>query len=142
MMSATPIPRTLALVLHGTMVVSCIKELPPGRLPIRTKVVDETDSVAVQRMYADTNGELDSGGRVYIVYPLIEESTSERMATVKAAEDEFRRLKVGAGGCVSLESSKVRTKYNGALSWRPRHVAPTPEPWCRRSSGVTDCITQ
>ena len=94
MMSATPIPRTLALVLHGTMVVSCIKALPPGRQPITTKVVDDTNAVALQHMYSETNKELEDGGRVYIVYPLIEESVSARMASVKSAEDEFKRLNV------------------------------------------------
>ncbi|CAD7703941.1 unnamed protein product [Ostreobium quekettii] len=93
MTTATPIPRTLALALHGTMVISCIKSMPPGRLPVQTTVVNDEDPQAVAQWQAETNKELDAGGRAFIVYPLIEESTSEGMESVKAAEEEYERMK-------------------------------------------------
>jgi ATP-dependent DNA helicase RecG len=86
-MTATPIPRTLALAVYGEMAVSVIDEMPPGRTPIVTQVVDpehRSDAYAVVR------AEIMKGRQAFVIYPLIEES--EKSAG-KAATVEFERLK-------------------------------------------------
>jgi len=73
-MTATPIPRTLAMTLYGDMEVSVLDELPPGRGPIVTMVYREKERGAVYRTVAE---EIAKGRQAYVVYPLVEES--ERM---------------------------------------------------------------
>ncbi|MBI5327270.1 MAG: ATP-dependent DNA helicase RecG [Deltaproteobacteria bacterium] len=70
-MTATPIPRTLAMTVFGDLDVSVIDELPPGRRPIKTKVFREKER---EQVYKIIRGELVKGRQSYIVYPLIEES--------------------------------------------------------------------
>src|SRR6516165_938417 len=70
-MTATPIPRTLALTLYGDLDVSVIEELPPHRTPIQTRLLGETDRPKVFEFLRDT---VRQGGQAYVVYPLIEES--------------------------------------------------------------------
>ena len=72
-MTATPIPRTLAMTLYGDLDVSVIDELPPGRKPIRTVHMFDAHR---QRIYELMNRELDLGRQIYIVYPLIQETES------------------------------------------------------------------
>lgn len=71
LMTATPIPRSLALTLYGDIDVSIIRELPPGRRPIKTKMVREKERAWV---YARMQEVMDDGGQCYVVYPLVEES--------------------------------------------------------------------
>jgi ATP-dependent DNA helicase RecG len=73
-MTATPIPRTLAMTLYGDMEVSVLDELPPGRGPIVTKVYREKERMEVYRRVGE---EVAAGRQAYVVYPLVEES--ERM---------------------------------------------------------------
>ena len=84
-MSATPIPRTLALTLYGDLDLSLLDEMPPGRLPIRTLVRphDKLDEAA-----AFLRQKLDEGRQAYLVYPVIEESTR---TSLKAATAEYER---------------------------------------------------
>ena len=70
-MTATPIPRTLAMTLYGDLDVSVIDEMPPGRKPIKTLHYFESKRLA---MYGFLRNRIDRGEQVYIVYPLIEES--------------------------------------------------------------------
>jgi ATP-dependent DNA helicase RecG len=70
-MTATPIPRTLALTLYGDLDVSVIDELPPGRRPVKTLLLREGEGAAVTRIVGET---LERGEQVYVVYPLVEES--------------------------------------------------------------------
>ncbi|EIE26488.1 P-loop containing nucleoside triphosphate hydrolase protein [Coccomyxa subellipsoidea C-169] len=93
-MTATPIPRTLALVEHGDLALVTINELPPGRSPVATRAL--TDSPASRALvYEAIKEELASGGRAYIICPLVGESTTKALADVKAAEEEHRRLVEG-----------------------------------------------
>ncbi|MBC7542533.1 MAG: ATP-dependent DNA helicase RecG [Candidatus Sericytochromatia bacterium] len=85
-MTATPIPRTLALALHGDLDVSTIDELPPGRLPVETEVVTGRGRRKVE---AAVRAEVTRGGQAYVVFPLIEES--EKL-DVRAATEEAERL--------------------------------------------------
>lgn len=70
-MTATPIPRTLALTVYGDLAVSVIDELPPGRSPVKTRVVTERQR---NRAYQEISRHLAQGQQAYIVYPLVEES--------------------------------------------------------------------
>jgi ATP-dependent DNA helicase RecG len=86
-MTATPIPRSLAMTVYGDLDVSVIDELPPGRTPIKTVVVGEDQRSGV---YRGIEREINLGRQVYIVYPLIEES--EKM-DLKAATKMFEELR-------------------------------------------------
>lgn len=97
-MTATPIPRTMALTIYGDLDVSVLDELPPGRQPIKTvKIKPE----AREKAYGYVRAEVDKGRQAYVVCPLVEES--EKLAHLKAAsalaEDlragELRGLRVG-----------------------------------------------
>ncbi len=85
-MTATPIPRTLALTIYGDLDVAVIDELPPGRKPIVTKHVTEDQ---VERVYSFLKQHVDLGRQAYIVYPVIEESETQAM---KAAEKMYQHL--------------------------------------------------
>jgi ATP-dependent DNA helicase RecG len=85
-MTATPIPRTLALTLHGDLDVSQIDELPPGRQAIETMMVTGRERAKV---YDLIRREIAQGRQTYIIFPLIEES--EKL-DVRAAVDEHKRL--------------------------------------------------
>jgi ATP-dependent DNA helicase RecG len=82
-MTATPIPRTLAMTLYGDLDVSVIDELPPGRKPVKT--VHRFDS-SRNAVFAFLEEEISKGRQVYIVYPLIEESTKGDAATNPAKD--------------------------------------------------------
>lgn len=70
-MTATPIPRSLAMTIYGDLDVSVIDELPPGRTPIETNVLGEDQRLEVKRLISR---EVKAGRQVYVVYPLVEES--------------------------------------------------------------------
>lgn len=86
-MTATPIPRTLAMTVYGDLDVSVIDELPPGRKPIQT--IHQYDKKRGS-LYDSTRKQLQEGRQVYIVYPLIEES--EKL-DLKSLEDGFENIK-------------------------------------------------
>ena len=70
-MTATPIPRTLALTVYGDLDVSMIRELPAGRLPIKTTAKPESRR---DEIYQFVREQLDAGRQAYVIYPLVEES--------------------------------------------------------------------
>lgn len=85
-MTATPIPRTLAMTLYGDLDVSVIDELPPGRKPVKT--IHAYDN-RPDELYRGVRHEIDAGRQAYFVYPLVKES--EKM-DLKNVEDEYLRL--------------------------------------------------
>lgn len=90
-MTATPIPRTLSLTLYGDLDVSVIDEMPPGRVPIVTRVSSEGNLPGV---WDFLRREIDAGRQAYVVYPVIEQSKSvESQRSLKAAIVEFERLR-------------------------------------------------
>ena len=97
LMSATPIPRSLAMVLYGDMEVSSVDEMPPGRIPVLTRLFNEG---ARQELYELVREELRKGHQAYIVYPLVEasEKLQLRDATRMARElsgSVFREFRLG-----------------------------------------------
>ena len=86
-MTATPIPRTLAMTLYGDLDVSVIDELPPGRKPVRTTHVFDTGMTS---LYDGIRQQINEGRQIYIVFPLIEESEK---SDLKNLEDGFEVLR-------------------------------------------------
>jgi ATP-dependent DNA helicase RecG len=84
--TATPIPRTLALSLYGDLDVSTITELPPGRLPVATRWLRESQR---EQAYARIREALAYGEQAYVVYPLVREGSSQEL---KAATQMAKRL--------------------------------------------------
>jgi ATP-dependent DNA helicase RecG len=92
MMSATPIPRTLALTVFGDLDVSVIAGMPPGRKPVKTHLAKESNA---GKVYDFVRKELEAGAQAYFVYPLIgdEETGTEEPAEAPGAEPPGRGLK-------------------------------------------------
>ena len=109
-MTATPIPRTLALTLYGDLDVSTIDELPPGRKPIVTRHVQETE---VEGVYSFVAQEIRAGRQAYVVYPVVEEAET---AAVKAAEKMHKHLSttVFPGVRVGLLHGKLGSEARSA----------------------------
>ena len=90
-MTATPIPRTLSLTLYGDLDISVIDQMPPGRVPIVTRVSSEANLPGV---WDFLRREMAAGRQAYVVYPVIEQSKSEEsQRSLKAAIVEFERLR-------------------------------------------------
>jgi ATP-dependent DNA helicase RecG len=87
-MTATPIPRTLALTLYGDLDVSVIDELPPGRKPIVTKHLTADQIEAGLQRAAP---QIDAGRQAYVVYPVIEESETQAMKAAQKMYEHFSR---------------------------------------------------
>ncbi len=85
-MTATPIPRSLALTMYGDLELSVIDELPPGRLPVETHVLYPRE---IERAYSLVRRQVDLGNQAFIIYPLVEESDK---SDEKAAVEEFSKL--------------------------------------------------
>jgi ATP-dependent DNA helicase RecG len=85
-MTATPIPRTLAMTLYGDLDVSVLDELPPGRKPITTKHIAESQRYA---MYKFLKSEIKKGRQVFIVYPMIKESEKMDYQNLQSGYEEI-----------------------------------------------------
>jgi len=96
-MTATPIPRTLAMTIYGDLDISLIDEMPPGRMPVETRVFPES---ARNRVYRIVEEEVKKGRQVFIVYPLVEESEKlDLLDATRMAEhlqkDIFPEFRIG-----------------------------------------------
>lgn len=114
-MTATPIPRTLSMTLYGDLSVSVIDQLPPGRKPITTKIIKETQK---QTLYKLIDQEVTAGRQVYIVYPLVEESekidlTAATEAADHLAQEVFPHYSFGLlhGRMKSDQKEEVMTRF-------------------------------
>ena len=114
-MTATPIPRTLALTLHGDLDLTVIDELPKGRLPVKTVLITNSQR---KKVYDLIKQQIQDGHQAYIVFPLIDESeTLSAKAAATEAEKlqsgEFKNYKVGLlhGKMKNDEKDKVMTKF-------------------------------
>ncbi len=114
-MTATPIPRTLAITLYGDLDISVIRELPPGRVPTKTVHLNIGQK---QLAYDIAINELKRGGQVYIIYPVIEESYALDIAGAKKmfgelARNEFKDFRLGLvhGRMEQDEQDKIMSKF-------------------------------
>lgn len=108
MMTATPIPRGLAMTVYGEMDITVIDELPPNRTPIETFCISE------DLAYANAIKEISCGGQVYIVYPLVDESDKiELKSAVKEAE--LLSQTVFANNKVALLHGKMKPKEKNEI---------------------------
>lgn len=110
-MTATPIPRSLAMTVYGDLDVSVIDELPPGRTPIKTVVVGEDKRVGV---YKGIERELKLGRQAYVVYPLIDESEKLDLKAATAMFEELRD-RVFPHRAVGLLHGKMKSDEKDAI---------------------------
>jgi ATP-dependent DNA helicase RecG len=87
-MTATPIPRTLAMTLYGDLDVSVIDQLPPGRKPILTK---HYTADRIEQAYSFLRKQVDEGRQAYVVYPVIEESETQAMKAAQKMHEHLSR---------------------------------------------------
>src|SRR5690606_38215063 len=114
-MSATPIPRSLALTLYGDLDVSILDERPPGRLPVTTALRPER---AREKVWSFIDRELDAGRQAYIVYPVIDESEKTDLKAATTAHEELaagpfrsRRIALLHGRLPTEEKDAVMRRF-------------------------------
>ena len=90
-MSATPIPRSLSLILYGDLDISIVDELPPGRTPVRTRIVPEDRR---EGLYGFLREEVKKGRQAYFVCPLVEESEAVEALPAEVVYEELRTKKL------------------------------------------------
>ncbi len=88
-MTATPIPRTLAMILYGDMDISIIDEMPPGRTPVQTFCVNESYE---KRLYAFMQKQVDQGRQVYVICPMVEEAEESELRSATEYADFLQRI--------------------------------------------------
>jgi ATP-dependent DNA helicase RecG len=114
-MTATPIPRTLALAFYGDLDQSKLDELPPGRAPVATRLFGDSQRRAA---YALARKELDAGRQAYVVYPLVAESEKSDLADATSGAEALR--KVFDGHEVGLLHGKLKAEEKQAVMDRFR----------------------
>jgi ATP-dependent DNA helicase RecG len=103
-MTATPIPRTLAMTLYGDLDVSVINELPPGRVPVKT--MHFTDSER-NKVFGFLRSQIDEGRQIFIVYPLIQESEKMDYKNLEDGWDTISRVFPAPKYCISIVHGKM-----------------------------------
>lgn len=109
-MTATPIPRTLAMTLYGDLDVSIIDQLPPGRTPITTRVFNNEQRA---RVYEAVGAELAKGHQAYVVYPLVEES--EKLDLEDATQGAAKLQTVFPNASVGLLHGRMKPEEKDAV---------------------------
>ena len=123
-MTATPIPRTAAMTWFGDLDISWLTELPGGRKPIRTVVVNEADAATMGRMFAHIRARVDAGERAYIVCPRIDadDEENEGGSGVSAAAGSAR-------GRAAASGSSARTAAGGRATRAAADVIGIDDPY-------------
>ena len=103
-MTATPIPRTLAMTLYGDLDVSVIDELPPGRVPVKT--MHFTDSER-NKVFGFIRNQIDEGRQIFIVFPLIQESEKMDYKNLEDGWDTISRVFPAPKYCISIVHGKM-----------------------------------
>ena len=103
-MTATPIPRTLAMTLYGDLDVSVIDELPPGRIPVKT--MHFTDSER-NKVFGFIRNQIDEGRQIFIVYPLIQDSEKMDYKNLEDGWDTISRIFPAPKYCISIVHGKM-----------------------------------
>ncbi|MCO5233066.1 MAG: ATP-dependent DNA helicase RecG [Chitinophagales bacterium] len=107
-MTATPIPRSLAMVFYGDLDYSVINELPPGRKPIKT--IHKTDAHRLS-VYGFMSEEISKGRQVYVVYPLIEESEKSDLASLMEGYDSLCKIFPRPQYQISIVHGKMKSEF-------------------------------
>ena len=115
-MTATPIPRSLALTLYGDLDVSVLDEMPPGRQPVQTIVMGERNR---EEVYALVHQELNEGRQAFVVYPLIEESEKVDLRAAAAMAKHLQK-EVFPDAAVMLMHGRLKVEEKGLLMRRFR----------------------
>jgi ATP-dependent DNA helicase RecG len=105
-MTATPIPRTLAMTLYGDLDVSVIDELPPGRIPVKTMHFYDSEK---NKVFGFLRSQIAEGRQVYIVYPLIKESEKMDYKDLEDGWDTISRVFPPPDYCISVVHGKMPT---------------------------------
>ena len=113
-MSATPIPRSLALIMYGDLDMSIIDELPPGRLPVDTLIVNDTKR---SDAYGFINKQIEDGHQAYIVCPIIDEDEEGELRSVEKFAKELSE-NVFVGKNVEVLHGKMKQKDKDAVMRR------------------------
>ncbi|XP_019167643.1 PREDICTED: ATP-dependent DNA helicase homolog RECG, chloroplastic isoform X2 [Ipomoea nil] len=113
-MSATPIPRSLALALYGDMSLTQITDLPPGRIPVETYAIEGNES-GFEEVYKMMMEELEIGGKIYLVYPVIEQSEQLPQLRAAAADLEIISSRFSAYRCGLLHGRMKSDEKSEAL---------------------------
>jgi ATP-dependent DNA helicase RecG len=103
-MTATPIPRTLAMTLYGDLDVSVIDELPPGRIPIKTMHFTDPER---NKVFGFIRRQINEGRQIYIVYPLIKESENMDYKDLEDGLDTISRAFPPPEYCISVVHGKM-----------------------------------
>lgn len=104
-MTATPIPRTLAMTLYGDLDVSVIDELPPGRMPVRTMHFTEPER---NKVFGFIRSQIKLGRQIFIVYPLISESEKMDYKDLEDGWDTISRVFPPPGYCISIVHGRMK----------------------------------
>jgi ATP-dependent DNA helicase RecG len=114
-LTATPIPRTLALTAFGDLNVTSIRELPPGRSPIVTQVV--RDRTQRSRAYEKVQQELNAGRQAYFIYPLVNDSEAEGFTQLKSAVAQAETLaeEVFPGVSIGLLHGQLKPEEKASI---------------------------
>ncbi|MCO5231221.1 MAG: ATP-dependent DNA helicase RecG [Chitinophagales bacterium] len=107
-MTATPIPRSLAMVFYGDLDYSVIDELPPGRKPIKT--LHRTDAHRLS-VYGFMHDEIAKGRQIYVVYPLIEESEKSDLASLMEGYDSLCKIFPRPQYQISIVHGKMKSEF-------------------------------
>jgi ATP-dependent DNA helicase RecG len=113
-MTATPIPRTLALTLYGELEISVLDEMPPGRTPIITSIVSPNSK---SPMYEQIESQLSSGKQVFVVCPLIQESEKLQALSAEKVYDDLSK-KIFKNWRVGLLHGKLKPEEKDAMMAR------------------------
>ncbi len=103
-MTATPIPRTLAMTLYGDLDVSVIDELPPGRVPVKTMHFTDPER---NKVFGFIRKQIDEGRQIFIVYPLIQESEKMDYKNLEDGWDTISRVFPAPKYCISIVHGKM-----------------------------------
>ncbi|NLE33659.1 MAG: ATP-dependent DNA helicase RecG [Bacteroidales bacterium] len=106
-MTATPIPRTLAMTLYGDLDVSVIDEMPPGRKPIKTMAFTDAER---EKVFGFMRRQIEDGSQIYVVYPLIKESESLDYKDLEDGLESMARAFPAPQYCISVVHGRMTTR--------------------------------
>lgn len=114
-MTATPIPRTVAMTVFGDLDTTEIRELPAGRIPVKTFLVKETNHQWMQRVWQRSREEIDAHGRVFVVTPRIDEEGESQLASAQETAERLRRLEVFCGVGIGVLHGKLSAEEKAQI---------------------------